>query len=133
MSFTHIQSYERSLQRRLALRYTWTDERSCNRIWFVIFFIGLYKMLLEQLVKRSTIMKEALIAIIFLTLGCAGGSYSSKESKGFDMSICNDIPLSVEAYEAMDPETKAQKISCADLEKCSAIMGQAAPPDVPCE
>ena len=78
-------------------------------------------------------MKKTLIAIAFLMLGCAGGSYSSKENKGFDMSICNNIPLSIEDFEAMDPETKAQKISCADLEKCSALMGQAAPPDVPCE
>ena len=78
-------------------------------------------------------MKKTLIAITFLMLGCAGGSYSSKENKGFDMSICNNIPLSIEDFEAMDPETKAQKISCADLEKCSALMGQAAPPDVPCE
>jgi hypothetical protein len=78
-------------------------------------------------------MKKALIAIIFLMLGCAGGSYSSKETKGFDMSICNNIPLSIEEYEAMNPESKAQKISCADLEKCSALMGQPAPPDVPCE
>ena len=78
-------------------------------------------------------MKKTLIAITFLMLGCAGGSYSSKENKGFDMSICNNIPLSIEDFEAMDPETKAQKISCADLERCSAIAGQAAPPDVPCE
>jgi hypothetical protein len=78
-------------------------------------------------------MKNALIAIIFLILGCAGGGYSSKESKGFDMSICNNIPLSIEDFEAMDPEIKAQKISCADLGRCSAIAGQAAPPDVPCE
>jgi hypothetical protein len=78
-------------------------------------------------------MKTALIAAIFLILGCAGGSYSSKENKGFDMSICNNIPLSVEEYEAMNPESKAQKISCADLERCSALMGQSAPPDVPCE
>lgn len=78
-------------------------------------------------------MIKALIAIMFLILGCAGGSYSSKEGEGFDMSICNNIPLGIEEYEAMDPEIKAQKISCADLERCSAIMGQAAPPDVPCE
>ena len=78
-------------------------------------------------------MEKALIAIVFLILGCAGGSYSSKEGDGFDMSICNNIPLSIEEFEAMDPETKAQKISCADLEKCSAIAGQSAPPDVPCE
>ena len=78
-------------------------------------------------------MEKALIAIVFLILGCAGGSYSSKEGDGFDMSICNNIPLSIEEFEAMDPETKAQKISCADLEKCSAIAGQPAPPDVPCE
>ncbi len=78
-------------------------------------------------------MKPTLIAIILLALGCAGGGYSSRESDGFDMSICNNIPLSIEEFEAMDPETKAQKISCADLERCSAIEGQAAPPDVPCE
>jgi hypothetical protein len=78
-------------------------------------------------------MKRALIAVAFLILGCAGGGYSSKEGDGFDMSICNNIPLSIEDFEAMDPETKAQKISCADLERCSAIAGQAAPPDVPCE
>jgi hypothetical protein len=78
-------------------------------------------------------MKMPLIAIVFLILGCAGGSYSSKKGDGFDMSICNNIPLSIEDFEAMDPEIKAQKISCADLERCSAIAGQAAPPDVPCE
>jgi hypothetical protein len=78
-------------------------------------------------------MKRILVALISLILGCAGGSYSSKEVEGFDMSICNNIPLGIEEYEAMDPELKAQKISCADLERCSAIAGQAAPPDVPCE
>jgi hypothetical protein len=78
-------------------------------------------------------MKITIIAVICLLVGCAGGSYSSKEGDGFDMSICNNIPLGIEEYEAMDPEIKAQKISCADLERCSAIAGQAAPPDVPCE
>ncbi|HEX9666080.1 MAG TPA: hypothetical protein VGA95_05905 [Thermodesulfobacteriota bacterium] len=78
-------------------------------------------------------MKRILLAVIFLILGCAVGSYSSKEGEGFDMSTCNNIPLGIEEYEAMDPELKAQKISCADLERCSAIAGQAAPPDVPCE
>ncbi len=78
-------------------------------------------------------MKRLLIAVLLLFVGCAGGSYSSKEGDGFDMSICNNIPLGVEQFEAMDPESKAQKISCADLERCSAIAGQAAPPDVPCE
>jgi hypothetical protein len=78
-------------------------------------------------------MKKVVIAINFLILGCAEGSYSSKEGEGFDMSICNNIPLGIEEYEALDSEIKAQKISCADLERCSAIAGQAAPPDVPCE
>lgn len=78
-------------------------------------------------------MKKIVIVSLMLILGCAGGSYSSKEGDGFDMSICNNIPLGIEEYEAMDPEIKAQKISCADLERCSAIAGQAAPPDVPCE
>ncbi len=78
-------------------------------------------------------MKRILIVTLFLFVGCAGGSYSSKEGDGFDMSICNKIPIGIEKYEAMDPESKAQKISCADLERCSALAGQAAPPDVPCE
>lgn len=78
-------------------------------------------------------MKTVLIAIAFSTLGCAGAGYSSREGDGFDMSICNNIPLSIEQFEAMNPETKTQKISCADLEKCSAIAGQPAPPDVPCQ
>jgi hypothetical protein len=79
-------------------------------------------------------MTSILIAILFLILGCAGGTYSSTEGDdGFDMRICNNIPLGIEEYEAMDPESKAQKISCADLERCSALAGQAAPPDVPCE
>jgi len=78
-------------------------------------------------------MKRMLIVTLFLFVGCAGGSYSSKEGDGFDMSICNNIPLGIEQFEAMDPESKAQKISCADLERCSALAGQAAPPDVPCE
>jgi len=78
-------------------------------------------------------MKTMLIATFMMFIGCAGGSYSSKEGDGFDMSICNNIPIGIEAYEAMDPESKAQKISCADLERCSAIAGQAAPPNVPCE
>ncbi|MDA2921579.1 hypothetical protein MYX76_19145, partial [Desulfobacterota bacterium AH_259_B03_O07] len=73
-------------------------------------------------------MKRMLIVTLFLFVGCAGGSYSSKEGDGFDMSICNNIPIGIEEYEAMDPESKAQKISCADLERCSALAGQAAPP-----
>lgn len=78
-------------------------------------------------------MKKILILALILFAGCAGENYSSqKGANDFDMSICNKIPLSVEQYEAMDPKGKANKISCADLERCASISGQT-PPNVPCE
>ena len=63
---------------------------------------------------------------------CAGQNQQAQKDDGFDMSICNKIPVSVEAYEAMDPKDKQNKISCADLERCASYMGNDTPPNVPC-
>lgn len=81
--------------------------------------------------RRINTMKKTLIVGLILFAGCAGGNYSSQKDN-FDMSICNKIPLSVEEYQAMDPKDKANKISCADLERCASISGQT-PPNIPCE
>ncbi|MGH7901244.1 MAG: hypothetical protein ACRENZ_05845 [Thermodesulfobacteriota bacterium] len=77
-------------------------------------------------------IRISIAILILLFLGCAGGSYSSNEGDDFDASICRNIPLGVEEYQALDPSIKAQKISCADLERCAALSGQT-PPDIPCE
>jgi len=77
-------------------------------------------------------IKIVVLNLVLLLLGCAGGTYSSDEGDDFDASICRNIPLGVEEYQALDPSIKAQKISCADLERCAALSGQT-PPDIPCE
>jgi len=66
------------------------------------------------------------ILIFVISIGCAGKQ--GADEGGFDASICNNI----EGVLAMDPESKAFKISCADLERCTSIMGWDAPPNVPC-
>ena len=60
------------------------------------------------------------------------GAFMLGACAGFDMSICNNIPVGIEAAEAMNPDSNQFKISCADLERCTDIMGWDAPPDVPC-
>lgn len=75
----------------------------------------------------------ALVIGAFALGACAGQNQQAQQDEGFDMSICNNIPVGVEAYEAMDPESKQDKISCADLERCTSYMGWDAPPNVPCE
>lgn len=77
-------------------------------------------------------IKIVMAIFLLLSICCAGGTYSSNEGDDFDASICRNIPLGVEEYEALDPSIKAQKISCADLERCAALSGQT-PPDIPCE
>jgi len=74
-----------------------------------------------------------LVAGAFVLGACAGQNQQAQQDDGFDMSICNNIPVSVEAYEAMDPADKQNKISCADLERCASYMGNDTPPNVPCE
>jgi len=74
-----------------------------------------------------------LVAGAFVLGACAGQNQQAQQDDGFDMSICNNIPVGVEAYEAMDPADKQNKISCADLERCTSYMGWDAPPNVPCE
>lgn len=69
------------------------------------------------------------IMAFLLSIGCAG---QQAGDDGFDASVCNNIPVGVEALAAADPEDKAFKISCADLESCTEMMGWDAPPDVPC-
>ena len=39
--------------------------------------------------------------LILLFLGCASGTYSSNEGDDFDASICRNIPLGVEEYQAL--------------------------------
>lgn len=70
------------------------------------------------------------ICLFVLSIGCAG--QQAAQDDGFDASICNNIPVGIESAVAMDPDNKAFKISCADLERCTSIMGWDAPPDVPC-
>lgn len=70
------------------------------------------------------------ILIFVISIGCAG--QQAAQDDGFDASICNDVPVGIEAVVASDPETDAFKISCADLERCTEIMNWDAPPDVPC-
>lgn len=71
------------------------------------------------------------IAALAMSIGCAG-QQEAAEGDGFDASICNNIPVGVEALAAADPENKEFSISCADLERCTSIMNWDAPPDVPC-
>lgn len=68
--------------------------------------------------------------LLFVLSACAG---QSSNQDNFDASVCNNIPVGVEKLAAVDPEGKEFKISCADLERCTSIMGWDAPPNVPCE
>lgn len=70
------------------------------------------------------------ICLFVLSIGCAG--QQAQQDDGFDASICNNIPVGIEGAIAMDPDSKEFKISCADLERCTSIMGWDAPPNVPC-
>lgn len=70
------------------------------------------------------------IFLFLISVACAG--QQGAEDGGFDASICNNIPVGVEGALAMDPDSKEFKISCADLERCTSIMGWDAPPNVPC-
>ena len=73
------------------------------------------------------------LVITALALGaCAGQNQMAQQSGHFNMSICNNIPVGVEDYEAINPASKQAKISCADLEECASYMGLSAPPNVPC-
>ncbi|MEW6144619.1 MAG: hypothetical protein AB1598_06320 [Thermodesulfobacteriota bacterium] len=76
---------------------------------------------------------KALVIGAFALGACAAQNGTAQKEDDFDMSICNNIPVGVEAYEAMDPESKQDKISCADLERCASYMGWDTPPNVPCE
>lgn len=69
------------------------------------------------------------IMAFLLSIGCAG---QQAGDDGFDANVCNNVPVGIEALAAADPEDKAFKISCADLERCTDVMGWDAPPDVPC-
>lgn len=84
------------------------------------------------LMTRKSLCKALVIGALALG-ACAGQNESAQQDDHFDMSICNNIPVSVEAYEAMDPKSKQDKISCADLERCASYMGNDTPPNVPCE
>lgn len=68
--------------------------------------------------------------LLFVLGACAG---QSANQDGFDASICNNIPVGVEKLAAVDPENKQFHISCADLERCTSVMGWDAPPNVPCQ
>ncbi|HSC36045.1 MAG TPA: hypothetical protein VLG45_12275 [Thermodesulfobacteriota bacterium] len=76
---------------------------------------------------------KALVIGAFALGACAAQNETAQQDDGFDMSICNNIPVGIEAYEAMDPASKQDKISCADLERCASYMGNDTPPNVPCE
>lgn len=80
-------------------------------------------------------MKKIIIASIFISFyACAGGDYSTENSiQGFQPRDCLNVPVGIESFQYMDPSLKNRKISCATLAKCAAIMGQGAPPNVPCE
>ena len=70
------------------------------------------------------------ILLFVISIGCAG--QQAAQDDGFDPSVCNNIPVGIEADIAADPDSKAFKISCADLERCTELMNWEAPPDVPC-
>ena len=70
------------------------------------------------------------IFLFVISIGCAG--QQAPEDGGFDASVCNNIPVGIETAVAADPESKAFKISCADLARCTELMNWDAPPDVPC-
>lgn len=73
---------------------------------------------------------RALVIGAFALGACAG--QQAAEEDGFDPSVCNNIPVGVEALAAADPEDKAFKISCADLERCAEMNAWGNVPDVPC-
>jgi len=75
---------------------------------------------------------KALVIVAMVLGACAGQQQEAAEEDGFDPSICNNIPVGVEELAASDPENKEFSISCADLERCTDLMGWDAPPDVPC-
>jgi len=81
-------------------------------------------------------MSKLLLVVLLLLAGCAGGSYSTDSTKGeggqFDPATCNNIPLSIEEYQALGSGGKVPLIKCSDLERCASISGQT-PPDIPCE
>jgi len=77
-------------------------------------------------------MKQSLVVVplLFFLSSCAGQSASQDD---FDASVCNKIPVGVEKLAAIDPDNKEFHISCADLERCTSVMGWDAPPNVPCQ
>ena len=79
---------------------------------------------------RKDLCKVLVIGV--MALGACAGQQQAAEEDGFDASICNNIPVGVEALAASDPENKEFSISCDDLERCTSLMGWDAPPDVPC-
>jgi len=75
-----------------------------------------------------------IVALALIIYACAGGNYTADHSgKGFNPRNCLNVPIGIESFQYMDPSLKNRKISCATLAKCAAIMGQGAPPNVPCE
>jgi len=79
-------------------------------------------------------MKVVIITILIFFSGCAVGNYTSQSNKDkFQPNVCMNIPVGVEAYQYMDPGLKNQKISCADLVRCTSLYSLPAPPNVPCE
>ena len=77
-------------------------------------------------------MKQSLVIVpvLFFLISCAGQSTPQDD---FDASVCNKIPVGVEKLAAVDPENKEFHISCADLARCTSVMGWNAPPNVPCQ
>ncbi len=78
-------------------------------------------------------MKQILVVVplfILILSSCAG---QSSTQDNFDASVCNKIPVGVEKLAAIDPENKEFHISCADLERCTSVMGWDAPPNIPCQ
>ncbi len=67
---------------------------------------------------------------LFFISSCAGQSASQDD---FNASVCNKIPVGVEKFAAIDPDNKEFHISCADLARCTSVMGWDAPPNVPCQ
>ena len=78
-------------------------------------------------------MNKLIILLLLLFSACAASNDPGASKDDFDASICNQIPVGVEKAAAMDPNNPAFKISCADLARCTSIMGWSAPPDVPCQ
>jgi len=84
----------------------------------------------EDLVMKQNLIFKAFIIMVACFASCAG-NYGAGEG-GFDASICNNIPVGIERFEYLNPEDERHKISCADVERCTSIMGWDAPPNVPC-